>query len=373
MNHLFFAIASTMAMTIVLAWVVRSFLLRRFLRVAPQIFISYRRSDSEEISNSLFRDLSRRFGIASVFLDSARISGGEKFPRQIEYRLEDADIVLVVIGANWEKVASECESKPRIFNEDDWVRREILRALELNKVVVPLRINSRDMPKEAAIPIELKGLLANNGEGLSTSTDYETHLKKIIGICEKSTPVPTAVKTAVVSDFLCTGLLLLLPFLIWLAAHKEIHNLNKITSSLKKEDESLPSRISESKNQAIETAREYADSTILPFQNELPMRLSELAKLCKANRVNTEDYANAVISLRLTYQGKDDGLHCFQEQGQPESTAAEVLLNREEALRWPDELRAGDTVLATLRLTDESTPPHFYGTKARLFVSKTPP
>src|SRR4030095_6195921 len=65
------------------------------------IFISYRREDSQAAVSSLYKNLLDRFGKNAVFADTASIESGEAWSERIGKTLEEAKLILVVIGDNW--------------------------------------------------------------------------------------------------------------------------------------------------------------------------------------------------------------------------------------------------------------------------------
>ena len=90
-----------------------------------KIFISYRRDDSILAAQLLHGELLKRYPAKDVFMDIQDIGYGDDFIDAIDARLDDADLVLVVIGPRWEEMLSQR------LRGDDWVRHEVARALAL--------------------------------------------------------------------------------------------------------------------------------------------------------------------------------------------------------------------------------------------------
>ena len=63
-----------------------------------EIFLCYRRSDSEGQARSLFRDLEESFGPRAVLLDVAGLEKGRDFRKTIESRLKTSKVLLVLIA-----------------------------------------------------------------------------------------------------------------------------------------------------------------------------------------------------------------------------------------------------------------------------------
>lgn len=107
-----------------------------------QIFISYRRTDGFYPAYLLYKELiGENF---TVFFDLKSLRAGA-FPDIIRENIENCtDFVLIV---------SESTFSERIYDEEDWVRKELRLALKLNKNVVPVFVNGRipnDLPEDIA-------------------------------------------------------------------------------------------------------------------------------------------------------------------------------------------------------------------------------
>ena len=79
---------------VVVVWLVGLWMrvdaLKRIAPGLPEVFISYRRDDSEETSNRLKEFLAGQFGNNRVFLDKRTIEWGADFPTEIERYLRKA-------------------------------------------------------------------------------------------------------------------------------------------------------------------------------------------------------------------------------------------------------------------------------------------
>jgi len=124
------------------------------------VFISYRRDDSALAAKLLHEDLARHFGAEQVFMDIEDIGYGDDFVARIGSRLDDADVVVVVIGPRWLEIL-----KQRLGG-DDWVREEVRRALERRASsgaprVIAALVDGAAVPA-AGLPDELKPLASTN-------------------------------------------------------------------------------------------------------------------------------------------------------------------------------------------------------------------
>jgi hypothetical protein len=127
----------------------------------PKTFISYRKkSETGVLVNQLAENL-RAAGL-DPFLDRSDIQIGAKYAPRILKALAAADIVIVLIGETWLTV-TDSAGKRRLDDPEDWVRREIELAQQLEKQVAVVLF---DVPADfelglAADPVpEVKALSA---------------------------------------------------------------------------------------------------------------------------------------------------------------------------------------------------------------------
>lgn len=116
----------------------------------PLAFISYRREDSSAASRWLAQSIARTFGADSVFIDTESIRIADDWEQRIEDALAAATVVITVIGPGW-FVASE-RKRPRIDDENDWVRNEIRHALDSKTPVLPVTLSGTPMPGRDLLP-----------------------------------------------------------------------------------------------------------------------------------------------------------------------------------------------------------------------------
>lgn len=135
-------------------------------------FISYRRDDSQAEATALARVLREKFGNHEVFLDHSSIDFGGTWPEEINEALNRSKTVLVVIGPGWLKSRDQWERR-RLDNEQDWVRREIVLALNDNKTVVPVLIRDARLPPAEALPESMRSLPER--QKIDLRADYWDH------------------------------------------------------------------------------------------------------------------------------------------------------------------------------------------------------
>ena len=147
----------------------------------PNIFVSYRRADfnGNPSIQLLFDQLVQHFGNDKVFIDKHSIPIGTYFEPYLNQMIHWADVILVVMGKNWEQRHENGEL--RIFDRMDHVRAEIKLALMRNAreaiPVVPVLFDIRDLPQN--IPAELWPIRKLNGQIIHSSS-LHSDIKELI-------------------------------------------------------------------------------------------------------------------------------------------------------------------------------------------------
>ena len=115
--------------------------------MAYDIFISYRRKDA---GSGVAGELQAKFENLGykVFLDVDEIGSGQ-FPDQIKHAIEECKDFLLVLAPG---------TLDRCVEEEDWVRREIILAQDLNKNIIGVGLPGFVMPDAEALPMPLRTL-----------------------------------------------------------------------------------------------------------------------------------------------------------------------------------------------------------------------
>jgi hypothetical protein len=123
-----------------------------------EVFINYRTGDGDEAAALLERDLSGRFGEDKVFRAARSIAPGDPYAEKLLSAARSCSVLLAVMGPGWAR-------HPQLGDEEDWVRREILTALDHATRVIPVlkgrasqRLSVTDLPHELASLAEVQSL-----------------------------------------------------------------------------------------------------------------------------------------------------------------------------------------------------------------------
>jgi len=115
-----------------------------------EIFLSYRRRDSQSATGRLADDLEAHFGDERVFRDH-EIAAGDDFVEAIRRSVESSTVVLVVVGPRW-LAATDSAGRRRLDDPGDFVRLEIELALAARVAVVPVLVEGATMPQASELP-----------------------------------------------------------------------------------------------------------------------------------------------------------------------------------------------------------------------------
>ncbi|MBV1955228.1 toll/interleukin-1 receptor domain-containing protein [Streptomyces albidoflavus] len=115
----------------------------------PHVFINYRTGDGEQASAHLDDALRRRFGDNASFRDGRSIRLGRTFQEELRENVRACEVLLVLAGPGW-------AARPELWQQDDWVREEILEALRNDVLIVPVLLGrGTARPAKADLPPEL--------------------------------------------------------------------------------------------------------------------------------------------------------------------------------------------------------------------------
>ena len=117
-----------------------------------RVFISYRKADALEAARAVKRRLEQEQSPLPVFLDESSLKPVEHFTDQLQAALDQAAIVIVLISPYWNTE----EGRRRIHDPDDIVRREIVFATRMKKVLLPVLLNGVRMPDAAILPEDVR-------------------------------------------------------------------------------------------------------------------------------------------------------------------------------------------------------------------------
>lgn len=143
------------------------------------IFISYRRSDSNDVAGRIYDRLAAHFGKAALFKDVHSIPYGVDFPTFIQQELTKCQVLLAVIGPTW--LTAERHGQRRLDDPADWVRLEIQTALENPQItVIPVMVSGVDRFAAADLPEGLTPLARLNSAQARPDPDFHIDMVRLV-------------------------------------------------------------------------------------------------------------------------------------------------------------------------------------------------
>ncbi len=155
-------------------------------RGKPNIFISYRRSDSQDVTGRLFDHLVRKYSRDSVFKDVDSIAPSQDFHGAIRRAIAAADVALVVIGPDWIH-ATDQDGRRRLDNPEDLVRLEIEETQRAGVPLIPLIVRNGTMPEASQLPESIKPLALLHALNLRPDPDFRNDMSRLIAAIERLT------------------------------------------------------------------------------------------------------------------------------------------------------------------------------------------
>ena len=153
-----------------------------------KLFINYRRDDTAPYAGRLYDRLAAHFGADQVFMDIDQIEPGEDFVEVINRKVGACEIAIISIGPNWLS-AKDASGKRRLDDTDDFVRMEIIAALERKIRVIPVLVGGAHMPRKQDLPEALAPLSRRNAIELS-ETRFHSDVSRLIEAIEKPRVFP---------------------------------------------------------------------------------------------------------------------------------------------------------------------------------------
>jgi uncharacterized protein YecT (DUF1311 family) len=140
-----------------------------------RIAISYRRSDSQDITGRIFDRLSQQYGKDTVFRDIDSIQPGIDFRTQIADALTAVDVLLVIVGPRW--LGQGDGGRVRMNNEADPVRIEVETALKRSIPIIPVLVGGMKMPEVGDLPESLKDFAFRHAVTVDGGRDFDHHIR----------------------------------------------------------------------------------------------------------------------------------------------------------------------------------------------------
>ena len=119
------------------------------------VFISYRRSDTQDLAGRIADRIRAVPEVDHVFIDVDGIEPGADFSLKIQKALAESPVCILLIGPQW-RGAHASDGTARIFEDRDFVRLEAAEGLASEQKVLPVLANGAPMPQPEELPEDLQ-------------------------------------------------------------------------------------------------------------------------------------------------------------------------------------------------------------------------
>ena len=148
------------------------------------VFLSYRRTDSSDITGRMYDRLEAHFGRDSIFKDVDSVPLGINFQKHIEGTVAICSAMVVVIGRQWLGQEGGTNPRNRLQDSRDFVRIEIEAALKRGIPIIPTFVQGATIPPEDDLPESLRELRFRNGIPLRSDPDFNRDMQRLIAALE---------------------------------------------------------------------------------------------------------------------------------------------------------------------------------------------
>lgn len=143
------------------------------------IFISYRRSDSIDVTGRVYDRLIGCYGKESIFKDVYSIPYGSDFRDRIHHCINQCEVLIAIIGPTWLESKDQNGAR-RIDDPRDWVRTEIEIGLERNITVIPLLVGNARLPNASELPKSMKKIAYRNFAQARPDPDFHKDIDRLL-------------------------------------------------------------------------------------------------------------------------------------------------------------------------------------------------
>lgn len=150
-----------------------------------QIFIGYRRTDTQHVVGRIHDNLEHRFGERKIFRDVDSIGVGVPFIKELERTIPKCRVFLALIGPSW-LTASQPNGVRRLDEPYDAVRMELEIALSTeNLLLVPVLIDDTNMPLRGDLPSSIAALADRNAARVrNKDPDFKSDIRRLMEAVE---------------------------------------------------------------------------------------------------------------------------------------------------------------------------------------------
>ena len=199
------------------------------------IFVSYRREDSSDVTGRIFDYLKTAFGEKHLFKDVDSIQLGTDFRDAIKQGVNRCHVLLAIIGDEWLQATGKAGAR-RLDDPDDFVRLEITSALDRDIPVIPVLVEGATIPGQVDLPTPLQRLAFRNAIQVRPDPDFHHDMERLCDALsqfverqDKTKPELHRRPLILLAAAGVLALVILLAVFLWPAKNTVIEISNKMT------------------------------------------------------------------------------------------------------------------------------------------------
>lgn len=123
----------------------------------PKVFLNFRNGDGQHAAAHVYSALTQRFDKSQIFRSSESIEIGDDFVERLSAAPRECEVLLAFIGRHWLEIRN-ARGERRLFDADDWVRREIAAAIDAGRRVAPILLDGAALPARSELPEDIAKL-----------------------------------------------------------------------------------------------------------------------------------------------------------------------------------------------------------------------
>jgi TIR domain len=191
------------------------------------IFICYRREDSQFVTDRIFDHLVKVFNRKCLFKDVDNIPPGCDFHSHIKKAIERSAVVLAIIGPSWLSVKNDA-GRRRLDDPEDFVYIEISTALHLQRPVLPVLVGGARMPTTDELPPTLRPLARIQAVSVRSDPDFTGDFARLQRALEGIPKVPHRSKLILIFITTTLGTIIAASAVLWYSRDPPVRNPKQI-------------------------------------------------------------------------------------------------------------------------------------------------
>ncbi len=153
-----------------------------------KLFISYRPSDSYQITRKIYDELLTEYNINIVFTDVNSIPFGSDFRKVIDQSVAECEACLIIIDQTCLNAADEYGTRC-VDNQTDSVRLELESTLQRSIPIIPILVNDASMPDPNQLPLTIQAIAFYKSIVIRTDQNFYEDTNQLVSVINAMTEI----------------------------------------------------------------------------------------------------------------------------------------------------------------------------------------